>query len=62
MAYRTHEREITKEEYEKIKNREMNKYNLFSESAVMGYGLIAYEPFERDGKYFISFSMSDCCD
>ena len=60
--YSAHEREISKEDYEAITSGEKNKYSLFSEAAVMGYGLIAYEPFERDGKYFIPFSMADSCD
>ena len=60
--YGYHEREITKEEYEAIRSGKMNRYDLWSETTIMGYGLIAHEPYERDGKYYISFHMSDSCD
>lgn len=60
--YGYHEREITKEEFDQIKAKERSVYSFFSEASVMGYGLLAYQPFERDGKYFIPFNMSDSCD
>lgn len=60
--YGYYEREITKEEYEQIESGERNVYSFFSEAAVMGYGLLAHKPFERDGKYYIPYDMSDSCD
>ena len=60
--YGSYEKEITKEEFEKIKAGELNKYSFFTEAQVIGYGLIASQPFEREGKYYIPYSMSNSCD
>lgn len=56
------EREITKEEFEEIEEGKRSVYSFFSEAAVMGYGLLAYKPIERDGKYYIPYDISDSCD
>ena len=56
------ERELTKEQWEKYQRRELSKWDLFSESAIMGYGATIGSAYEKDGKYFIRCSMSDSCD
>lgn len=60
--YGGHEREISKEEYEAVMSGERSPYSFFDDAAVMGYGLIAHKPFERDGKYILPFDMADSCD
>lgn len=60
--YGYYEREITKEDYEAIKNKEKSVYDFFSEAEVCGYGASAYQPVEKDGKYIIPFNMSNSCD
>lgn len=60
--YRYNEREISKADYEEIIAGNKSVYDFWSEAAVIGYGLLANEPIERDGKYFIPFHMSDSCD
>ena len=62
MTYNRDEKEISKEDYEAIKKGRKNVYDFFSEAAIMGYGLLANGPVERDGKYFIPYYMSDSCD
>ena len=56
------QREITKEQYDKIVAKEMKMYELFSEAERMGYGALPHGVFEKDGKYFVSYSISDSCD
>lgn len=60
--YGYYEKEITKEEYDEIKAGKKSVYSFFSEAQISGYGLLAYQPRERDGKYYIPFNMSDSCD
>jgi hypothetical protein len=52
--------EITKEEYEKAK--EKGAYSLFDECMLMGYGVYGAEVYERDGKYWLSYSRGSSCD
>lgn len=52
--------EITKEEYEKAK--EKGVYSLFGEYMLMGYGVYDAETYERDGKYYLSYSRGNSCD
>ena len=44
------------------KRKELTKYDLFSESAIMGYGATIGSAYEKDGKYYIRCSMSNSCD
>ena len=60
--YSEHEREISKEEYEAITSGDKDKYSLWHEAIVFAYSLVAFEPFERDGKYYIPYTMADSCD
>lgn len=60
--YGYREREIKKEEYEEIKANKKNPYSLFDAAAVMGYGLSIDNVFERDGKCYVGYYMSDSCD
>lgn len=60
--YRSSEREINKEEYEEIIAGNKSVYDFWDDAAVMGYGLIAYKPYEKGGRYFIPYSMADSCD
>ena len=56
------ERELTQEQWEMYKRKELTKYDLFSESAIMGYGATIGSAYEKDGKYYIRCSMSNSCD
>lgn len=60
--YNYHDKEITKEDYEKINSGEKNVYDFFSDAAVMGYGLSAHQPYEKEGRYFIPYYMGSSCD
>lgn len=60
--YGYYEREITKADYDAIKNGEKSVYDFFSVAETVGYGASAYQPKEKDGKYIIPFNMSDTCD
>ena len=60
--YGFNNREITKEEYEAIIAGEKNVYDFWDDAAVMGYGLIAHQPYKDGGKYYIPYHMSDSCD
>lgn len=53
-------REITKEEYDKAK--EKGAYSIISEAIVMGYGAYGAMVYEKDGKYFLSYSCGSSCD
>lgn len=54
------EREITKEEYEQAKKGDFSE--IFEAWEVMGYGVYAERVFERNGKYFVSYSRGSSCD
>ena len=56
------QREITKEQYDKIVAKEMSMSELFSVAERCGYGALAHSVFEKDGKYYVSYSISDSCD
>lgn len=43
---------ITQEDYWKV----------FTQSEVMGYGLIDGKVFEKDGKHFVGYTIWDSCD
>jgi hypothetical protein len=52
--------EITKEEYEKAK--EKGAYSLFGDALLIGYGVYGAEVYEKDGKYYLSYSRGSSCD
>jgi len=56
------EKEITKEEYDKIMSGEAKKTDFFSDAQLIGYGAIPSSPIEKDGKYYIPFGISTSCD
>ena len=60
--YGYYEREITKEDYEAIKNGVKKSEDFFNTAELAGYGALPYQPIEKDGKYIIPFNMSDSCD
>jgi len=55
-------RELTEEQWEKYQKNELKATDLFSEAAVMGYGVYLVSAFEHNGKYFINCSMGTSCD
>lgn len=59
FLYRT--REITKEQYENATIRHDAK-GIFTDSEVMGYGVYGEKFYEKDGKYFVDFTMGNSCD
>lgn len=56
------EREISKEEYELILKGDKDVYDFFSIAETAGYGALPYQPFEKDGKYYIPYGISNSCD
>ena len=62
-----HEREITKEVYDHAKaNRGYitadDSDRVFTISELIGYGVYGDQVFERDGKYYVSYSLGSSCD
>lgn len=55
-------RELTEEQWNKYQENKLQATDLFSESAVMGYGVYLGSAFEHNGKYFIHCSMGTSCD
>ena len=55
-------RELTKEQWERYQKNELKASELFSEAAIMGYGVYLGRAFEHNGKYFIRCSMGSSCD
>ena len=55
-------RELTKDQYDRYQKGELKKSELFSEAAIMGYGVYLGVPYEEDGKYFVNYSMGSSCD
>ena len=63
----SYKRTITKEIYERavanhdhIASEDYDK--VFSESERYGYGVYGTYVFEKDGEYFVRFSLGDSCD
>ena len=61
------EMEIGKEFYDRAMENgghitKEDEYKLFSPSIIYGYGLYGTSVFERDGKYYVSYSCGDSCD
>ena len=62
-----HKIEITKDIYDRaMKNRGYitsdDKPKLFTEAQLCGYGVYSAMAYEKDGKYFCSYSMGSSCD
>lgn len=61
------EREITKEQFERAKLHHgyiaaEDMEDIFDASERYGYGVYGPSAFERDGKYFVHFSLGSTCD
>lgn len=56
------EREISKEEFERAKEAKEGPYCLISDSVKMGYGAYCAKVFEKDGKYYLTYSCGSSCD
>ena len=56
------EKEISKEDYEKIMSGKAKKTDYFSDAQLIGYGAIPSKPYEKDGKYYIPYGISTSCD
>ena len=58
-------REITAEQYARAKNGYLTKEDreaAFSPSELYGYGVYGGDVIERDGKYYVRFSLGSTCD
>ena len=60
-------REITKQQYERalMNGRfitEYDKYDIFSDSERLGYGVYYPVIHEENGKYYVLFELGDSCD
>ena len=54
-------RELTKEQYTNvIENHDAS--GIFSESEVMGYGVYDDKYYEKDGKYYVEFTLGSSCE
>ena len=62
MGWYHSEREITEEDYKAILEKRKTPDVFFSEWEIAGYGAIPRMPYEKDGKYFIPYGISDSCD
>jgi len=62
MSWVERKREITKEDYDAIKNGEKGVNAFFSEAEMIGYGAIPSMPVEHEGKYYIPYGISTSCD
>jgi hypothetical protein len=62
MSWYHSDREITEEDYKAIMDKKKSPRDFFSVSEIAGYGAIPSMPYEKDGKYFIPYGMSDSCD
>lgn len=64
---RQYTREITKSQYENALSNhryitEYDKYDVFSDSERLGYGVYSPIVHEADGKYYVRFLLGDSCD
>ena len=58
-------RKITAEQYERAKNgylTEEDREAVFSPSELYGYGVYGGDVIERDGKYYVRYSLGSTCD
>ena len=64
---RRYERQITQEQYERARQNfgyitKADEEAVFTDSERYGYGVYGNHVFERDGQYFVSFSLGSTCD
>ena len=60
-------REITAEQYERAKGKsgyltEEDREIVFYPSELYGYGVYGGDVIERDGKYYVRYSLGSTCD
>lgn len=59
-------REITKEKYEKIMEKNgfvsSNDSEIFDDWEIWGYGVYSPKALEEDGKYYVKFERGSSCD
>jgi hypothetical protein len=60
-------REITYEQYERAKAKsgyltEEDRETVFYPSELYGYGVYGGDVIERDGKYYVRYSLGSTCD
>ena len=55
-------RELTKDQWDRYWKGELDKSELHSEEAICGYGVYWSRPYEKDGKYYLPYSMGSSCD
>lgn len=58
-------REITAEQYARAKGGYLTKEDreaVFSPSELYGYGVYGGDVIERDGKYYVRYSLGSTCD
>ena len=60
-------REITAEQYERAKTRsgyltEEDREAVFDAAELYGYGVYGGDVIERDGKYYVRYSLGSTCD
>ena len=61
------EREITAEQYERAAHNrgyliESDRHAVFSDSELYGYGVYGGTVFEKEGKYYVRFTLGSTCD
>lgn len=59
------EREITEAQYHRAHSGiliEADRKTVFSASELYGYGVYGDNVFEKEGKYYVSFSLGSTCD
>lgn len=62
MAWLHKEREISKEDYQAIKGDRKQEEDFFTEAEIYGYGATPLDTYEKNGKYYIYYGISDSCD
>ena len=62
MAWIETRKEITKEDYDSIKEQKKKICDFFTIDQLAGYGAIPGQPYEKDGKYYIPYGISTSCD
>ena len=56
-----YKKELTQEQWERYWRGELQKSELHSEADI-GRGVYWGRPYEKDGKYFLPYSMGNSCD
>lgn len=62
MSWLHKEREISKESYDAIKSGKKKEEDFFNSCELCGYGATPLKTYEKDGKYYIYYGISDSCD